>query len=456
MTESILTLNSRSFRKIQNVSMHGSKLLSAKNQSCLRRDCCVVNSKPLLRYRLLLGFLSPWLFFKVAMEACKVRSRRFFLQRFGCSYQQLNNSPVWIHCTSVGEVTAARPLIEQILEQLPGVQVLLTTTTPTGAATAISLGWGNLEHQYLPVDFRRSVAKLINATRPGVLLIMETEIWPNLILQARQEKIPALIVNGRVSKRTLNVPDWLKPVYQQVLPELDAILCKSELDATRYIQLGANPESVRTIGNIKFATEDHIATVCDIKRSFWLAASTHEDEELQICSALKSSQLLNQSLLVIAPRHPHRSPEIQKAIAQCGLNIAVRSKSEIPDENTQVYIADTLGEMNNWLSAAQLVFMGGSLVEVGGHNLLQPAAAGVPIISGKHLDNVSDEAGLLMEAGAMQKVESATDLIACVENLLGDTEGLKLMGQAGKEMVAQKSGVLEDYMEYILPLISLK
>ena len=118
--------------------------------------------------------------------------------------------------------------------------------------------------------------------------------------------------------------------------------------------------------------------------------------------------------------------------------------------------ADTLGEMNSWLSAAQLVFMGGSLVAVGGHNLLQPAAAGVPIISGKHLDNVSDEAGLLMEARAMQKVGSATELITCVENLLGDTARLKKMGQAGKNIVAQKSGVLEDYMECILPFISLK
>ena len=415
-----------------------------------------MNSKPLLRYRLLLGFLSPWLFFKVTVEACKVRSRRFFLQRFGCSYQQLDNSPVWIHCASVGEVIAARPLIEKIIKQLPGVPVLLTTTTPTGAATAISQGWENLQHQYLPVDYRRSVTKLINTTRPGALLIMETEIWPNLILQARQQKIPTLIVNGRVSKRTLNAPDWLKPVYQQVLPELDAILCKSELDAARYIQLGASPENVHTIGNIKFATVDHVTTACDIKRSFWLAASTHEDEELQICSALKSSQLLKQSLLVIAPRHPQRSPDIQKAISQCGLNFAVRSKSEMPDENTQVYIADTLGEMNSWLSAAQLVFMGGSLVAVGGHNLLQPAAAGVPIISGKHLDNVSDEAGLLMEARAMQKVGSATELITCVENLLGDTVRLKKMGQAGKNIVAQKSGVLEDYMECILPFISLK
>ena len=363
---------------------------------------------------------------------------------------------MWIHCASVGEVIAARPLIEKIIKQLPGVPVLLTTTTPTGAATAISQGWENLQHQYLPVDYRRSVTKLINTTRPGALLIMETEIWPNLILQARQQKIPTLIVNGRVSKRTLNAPDWLKPVYQQVLPELDAILCKSELDAARYIQLGASSENVHTIGNIKFATVDHVTTACDIKRSFWLAASTHEDEELQICSALKSSQLLKQSLLVIAPRHPQRSPDIQKAISQCGLNFAVRSKSEMPDENTQVYIADTLGEMNSWLSAAQLVFMGGSLVAVGGHNLLQPAAAGVPIISGKHLDNVSDEAGLLMEARAMQKVGSATELITCVENLLGDTARLKKMGQAGKNIVAQKSGVLEDYMECILPFISLK
>lgn len=421
-----------------------------------RRAYKVTGYKPLLRYRLLLGVLSPWLFFKVAAEACKVRSLEFFLQRFGWSYRQLSGSPVWIHCASVGEVTAVRPLVNQLRKLHPGVPLLLTTTTPTGAVTATGQGWKNFQHQYLPVDYCRSVKKLFAASRPRALLIMETEIWPNLILQAKKEKIPVLVINGRVSKRTLNAPGWLKPVYQQVLPELDAILCKSDIDAAGFNQLGADPKTVCSIGNIKFATVDHIATVCDINRPFWLAVSTHADEERQLCMALKNSHLLQQLLLVIAPRHPNRLPDIQKDIAQSGLNFAVRSKSEMPDDNTQVYIADTLGEMNSWLSGAPLVFMGGSLVPVGGHNLLQPAAAGVAIVSGVHLDNVSDEADLLIAAGAMQTASTATELIACVEGILADAGKMKQMGQAGKEIVGQKSGVLEDYMKIILPLIALK
>lgn len=392
------------------------------------------------------------------MEAFKLRDLRFFRQRMGFSYRlqsqsKVSERPVWIHCASVGEVAAVRPLVDRIQKQLADAPLLMTTTTATGAETVLGQGWQNVQHHYLPVDFYRSVKCFFDVNHPRVLLIMETEIWPNLILYARSRKIPVLIINGRISERTLNTPAWLKPVYRQVLPQLEGILCKSDANVQRFTELGADPKTVKMVGNIKFATPEHRSVLCDIKRSFWLAASTHEDEERKLCEALRGTPLLEQSLLVIAPRHPQRSIVIQKVVAECGLRFAVRSKSQLPDDDTQVYIADTLGEMNSWLSAAQLVFMGGSLIPLGGHNLLQPASAGVPIICGQYLDNVSEEAGLLMEADAMLQVYSAKELIECVESLLADVSRLHRMGRAGKEVVTHKAGVIDDYMNYILPYV---
>lgn len=415
-----------------------------------------MNTKPLLRYRLLIAVLSPWLLLKTAVDAIKARDLRFILQRFGYDYRVSASakSQVWIHCASVGEVTAVRPLIDKIQKQLPGVKLLLTTTTTTSATTVDNQGWCNLQHQYLPLDFFGPVKRFFKNNQPRVLIIMETEIWPNLILYARQQQVPVVIINGRISHRTLNTPAWLKPVYHQVLPAIDAILCKSADDVSSYIELGAVSMGVKSVGNIKFAIDQHLPVTCELDRPFWLAASTHDDEERQIGNALLASQLPEQVLLVIAPRHPHRSASIQIALSDCGLRFAVRSKSELPDADTQIYIADTLGEMDRWLSAAQLVFMGGSLVPVGGHNLLEPASAGVAIVSGEYLDNVTEEASLLVAAGAMRRVATAAELIALVETLLRDKVRLASMGQAGRDVVAGKSEVVDEYFEYIVPFIT--
>ncbi len=410
--------------------------------------------KPQLRYRLLLFVLSPWLLFKVTKEAFAVRSGRFLLQRFGISFNKIEGRPVWIHCASVGEVNAARPLVNSIRQRLPEVPIVISTTTPTGASTVSRQAWGNVEHVYLPVDFYRPVCMALGSINPRALIIMETEIWPNLILGARKQKIPVLIANGRLSDRTLKAPDWLKLVYRQVLPQVSAILCKTDKDANGFKQLGANSDTVQTIGNIKFALPAYQPVACEVERQFWLAASTHEDEELQIFRALRDNPIADAALLIIAPRHPQRSEKIQQQILQCGIRYAVRSKSQLPDENTQVYLADTLGEMNQWLSAAKLVFVGGSLVPVGGHNLLEPAAAGVAVLSGKHVDNVLDEAELLTQSGAMQQVQSVEELIETAGKILSDSDLRKKMEKAGMQTVLKNADVLDHYMEQILPFIA--
>ncbi len=407
----------------------------------------------MFRYRVLLNVLSPCLVLLVLFQAVKSRSRRFALQRLGFSYSTISVQPVWIHCASVGEATAAHPLIKKMLERYPGLQLVVSTTTPTGAATVARWNIANVRHLYLPLDFKYAVKRAVVKTRPLVLVVMETEIWPTLINTCAAGAIPVVVVNGRIGDKTMNSPAWMRGVYRQALGRVNKILAKSETDKERYIELGG--VNVKVTGNIKFAAASNNSEkpACEIKRPFWLLASTHDDEEEQICSLLDKYPVYRKKLLVIAPRHPDRSNNLQQMLKRTGLNYAVRSKSQPVNENTQVYLADQLGEMMMWFCHAEVVFMGGSLIPVGGHNLLEPAAAGVPIVCGPHLHNFSEEADLLLCAGAMLRCETADAVLQQINAMLEDHVRLKTMGQAGCEAVTCNSDVADRYLDELLPFI---
>jgi len=408
---------------------------------------------PPLRYRVLLCALSPFIVFLVLLQALKSRSKRFALQRLGFAYRTSSVQTVWIHCASVGEATAALPLVEKILEKLPAQQLLVSTTTPTGAATVARWNLANVRHQYLPVDFKFAVKKVVAAARPSVLIVMETEIWPTLINTSAAAGIPVVVVNGRIGEKTVNSPSWMRMVYLQALGKVDKILAKSETDKDRFQILGG--KNIEVIGNIKFAavSNDNEYTECEITRPFWLLASTHDDEEEQICSLLGNYPACGKKLLVIAPRHPDRSNSLQQMLKRTGHAYAVRSKAQPIDENTQVYLADQLGEMLMWFSHAEIAFMGGSLVPVGGHNVLEPAAAGVPIVCGPHLHNFSEEAELLLSAGSLLKCKTADEVLHQVDALLTDVDRCKSMGRAGRDVLVGKSDVADRYLDELLPFI---
>jgi len=206
---------------------------------------------PPLRYRVLLCALSPCIVILVLLQALKSRNKRFALQRLGFTYPVSSGQPVWIHCASVGEAIAALPLIKKLLEKQSVPQVMVSTTTPTGAATVARWKLKNVQHQYLPVDFKYAVNKAIAATRPTVLIVMETEIWPTLINTCTSSGVPVVIVNGRIGDKTANSPSWMRMVYRQTLGKVDKILAKSELDRDRFQKLGG--KKVKVAGNIKFA-----------------------------------------------------------------------------------------------------------------------------------------------------------------------------------------------------------
>jgi len=410
------------------------------------------------RYRALIGVLSPCIVILVLLQALKSRSFRFAHQRLGFGYTKNSAQPVWVHCASVGEATAALPLIKKLLQKQPQQLLVVSTTTPTGAATVSSWDLANVRHQYLPVDFKFSVKRAVAATRPVALIVMETEIWPTLINTCTTHGVPVVVVNGRVGEKTLNSPAWMRRVYFQALGKVEKILAKSEIDKERFLKLGGT--NVKVIGNIKFAAVksnnkdiENEKPECEIKRPFWLLASTHEDEEEQICRRLDSYPVCDKKLLVIAPRHPDRSNSLQQMLKRTGLVYAVRSKAQTVDERTQVYLADQLGEMMMWYSHAQIAFMGGSLIPVGGHNLLEPAAAGVPIVCGPHLQNFHEEAELLRSADALLQCDTADEVLSQVSELLGDADQRQRIGRAGREAIAVNSNVADRYFDELEPYI---
>lgn len=312
-------------------------------------------------YRLLIHLFLPFIFIYTAKIAFRYRSLRYFLQRLGFLYPAVNKNRVWIHCASVGEVNTAMPLIKLLLENHPDQEILITTVTPTGAEIVARNKLAGLVHCYLPVDLYFCVNRFMKKIKPGLALILETELWPELYYQCNRQNAAITIINARLSKRTLQANNWMKNQYQSALSLVDRVLARSEDDKKGFIQLGCTVEKIEVLGNLKFAHESNLAPV-EIDnftlRPFVLLASSHNDEEMQFARMWQSIDSRNR-LLVIAPRHPERGPGIANELQGLGLNIALRSRQDVITDDTEVYVADTLGELTGFMAMAELVFMGG-------------------------------------------------------------------------------------------------
>ena len=262
-------------------------------------------SRELLAYRCLLALLSPLIMSYSLVRAARDGGRDYLAQRLGYRLPKLQR-PVWIHCASVGEVNAVAPLLQLIFERYPNTPLLVTTNTPTGREMLRKRMGQRYSHVFMPLDFKRAVKRFIGRFNPRAALFFETELWPNAFDCCANRGIPLVIINGRLSDRTLKAPAWLQRLYQHCLRHTRAILARSETDSKRFISLGARPGQVFTIGNIKFAQGPNSTSESSanpVGRPYWLAASTHHDEELRLARIWKAKSL-RENLLVIAPRHP--------------------------------------------------------------------------------------------------------------------------------------------------------
>ncbi len=398
------------------------------------------------RYRVLMRLLAPVLTGYSVWQGCKARSSRLVRQRLGLSIPQRTDRPVWLHMASVGEVNAARPLITALRRDFPGVPMVVSTFTASGAAAAFRALPADIEHVFLPLDLGVTTARFFARVAPRCALVLETEIWPRLFYQCRRRDIPLVIVNGRLSSKTLARPAWMRAVLGSALANVTAILARSTDDAARFITLGAAADRVSALDNLKFADDGRTATApIALPRPYVLAASTHADEELQLARAWRDAGEGAGYLLVIVPRHPDRAPAIVARLRALGIDVAVRSKQDTATETTDVYLADTFGELAGFIAGAELVFVGGSLIRRGGQNLIEVARHGKVALFGPHMENFYDESRLLLEHSAAVQVETASQLLDKVTELLADPEERLAIGRRAAATIAERADIARRY-----------
>ena len=327
-------------------------------------------------------------------------------------------------------------------------EIVITTTTRS-SKNILDKSNENFKHYYLPFDFLFSMKRFIKIINPKICIIIETEIWPNMISICSKKKIPVVIVNARLSKKTLNSNKIIKKIYADTLNLVESIYCKSEREKENYLLLGARKNKLSVLGNIKLCeSPDQISTERLIERKYVLAASTHPGEERQIITEwLKIND--KRTLLVIVPRHPERLGDILSDIPLSLVRIAIRSKEDKIRNNTQIYIADTIGELENFMQHCEFVFMGGSLVDHGGQNFLEAASLGKSIIVGPYMYNFIDETEEFLKNNSMIMVKNSKSLKHVFERLLKSKQRRDLFGDNAKNLLQKKTKLLEDYYSAI-------
>lgn len=413
----------------------------------------------LLAYLLVLPFAAFW--FIRAMLNDSYRDK--VGQRFGIGHPALEKS-IWIHAVSVGEVVAAEPLIRALLQRFPDMPVLVTTVTPTGAARVRRVFGDRVTHSYIPFETPTAVNRFFSQTKPVIALILETEIWPNLYHACGVRRIPLVLVSARISPRSVTSYKRLLPLIRETLSHGIVIAAQSRADAERFISLGAAEERTRVTGNIKFEIELENGveergrvfrqeTLGD--RPVWIAASTHDKEEQLVLEAHAELLLKHPTLLLLlVPRHPERFATVAELIRKYGMPFVARTDRQPAAADTQVFLGDTMGEMMMFYAASDIAFVGGSLVPIGGHNLLEPSALGLPVITGPHVYNAQEIADLFIGQSACLMVNDSMQLAAAVSGLLQDSDAAEKLGSAARDIIARNRGSLAQLMDVIAPMIS--
>lgn len=406
-------------------------------------------------YSLLLYTLAPFLLIKLyKAQPGKPSVGKRWPEHFGFPPPLLARRPIWIHAVSVGETIAVTPLIKQLKAAYPDIPLLLTTTTPTGAEQAQKLG-GLVEHRYMPLDFSWAVRRFINIVRPRALYIMETELWPNTLAVAQQSGVPVTVINARLSERSCQRYAKFQPVFDLLAKHIDHVLCQHQDDAKRFSRLGIPAEKIQVTGSIKFditPTADLPASTAALrqqlgeKRPIWIAASTHSGEDEQILQAFTRLQQNHpEAMLVLVPRHPERFNRVFELCQEQGFNVVRRTSNEPVTDETQIYLADTMGEMMLLLGCSDIAFVGGSLIgdKVGGHNLLEPASLSLPTLTGPSYFNFMDITRQLLDAKGAAVVDDSQQLAQQLDTLFNDPEQRTKMGQAAFSVVKRNQGAIE-------------
>ncbi len=363
----------------------------------------------------------------------------------------------WVHAASVGESLSMLPLVARLLERRPGLSILVTTGTVTSARLMAERLPKGAFHQYVPIDRMAWVQRFLDHWRPDLALWAESEFWPNLVGAIGKRRIPMILVNGRVSGRSF--AKWRKyPRFiRQLLSAYTLCLGQTQADAERLSQLGA--VATKHLGNLKLAAPALPADQEELKRLSalfagrprWLAASTHVGEEALVGRAHTALANAHPGLLtLVVPRHPERGSSVAKELRSQGLCVARRGAGQEPKEATDIYLADTLGELGLFFRLADVVFMGKSLTPLGGQNPIEPARLGRPVLHGPHMANFAEIAVRMKEVGASQEVHGESGLVAALDTLLGDPDACDRLSAAAKSFATAEAGVLDAVIDEVL------
>jgi len=383
-------------------------------------------------------------------------------ERFGFYDGDVKQHPIWIHAVSVGEAQAALPMIQKLKERYPQHPILVTTTTPTGSSRIKETLGDEVDHVYVPYDVPCAVGRFIQAMKPTMAIFMETEIWPNIIDACNKADIPVVLANARMSKRSAKGYCKLGNFMRNVMSHIDLVAAQSQSDGARLIGLGVRTEAMHVTGSVKF--DMHLpASIKEqgevlrrdwgVDRSIWIAASTRQGEDEQILDAFAQvCHARREALLVLVPRHPERFDSVATLCEKRGYTVQRRSEHKPCDKNIDVYLGDTMGDLTLMYAAADVAFIGGSLVQTGGQNPIEAAALGLPVIMGASLYNFSEVTRMLRDREALEIINDSEQLASTVLNYFDDSSLRTQRGENAYAVVQRNRGA----MDRLLTLIDTK
>jgi len=405
-------------------------------------------------YSLLFYLLTPFILLRLVWRGIKAPEYlNRWRERFASYDKQYPQHDIWFHAVSVGETEALFPLVKRLQQEHPELKLLITTTTPTGSARVKAVLQETVTHVYLPYDLPGAVSRFVRCFKPRLAVIVETEIWPNLFACCGANQIPLTIINARLSEKSARGYQKIPTLVRPALAQVKHIAAQTEQDAERFIAIGAQKQTVEILGNIKFDLEIAQGTIeqgQQLKatqfagRFVLLIASTHKDEEAPFVDIYRQlKQTIPELLLVVVPRHPERFDPVKKLFEQQQLTIVTRTSQQQCQPETDVYLVDTMGELKMLYAAADVAFVGGSLVPRGGHNILEASAVGVPVLFGPFMNNFKEIAGAALTAGAALQCQNEQDIVQAVLTIYRQPDFKLALVEKGKAFVLRNRGATD-------------
>ena len=417
---------------------------------------------PRFLYSVLFYCLLPAIAMRLLWRGLKAPSYfQRWAERFGfCQRLEPSVPTIWLHAVSVGETLAAVPLVRALQDKYPDHRIFMTCMTPTGSDRVLSIFGDSIEHSYAPYDLPDAVARFLNRVDPKLLIIMETELWPNTIAACKRRGIPVIVANARLSEKSARGYQRISPIVAPMLNNLNTVAAQHTDDAQRFQSLGLPQSGSVVTGNIKFdlhLDQDLRAKASQLlddwrgpdNRPILLAASTHKGEdELILAAFTKIKMELDSLLLVLVPRHPERFNQVAELCQKTGFT-TVRRSHNVSTAGADILLGDSMGELMTFFGACDLAFVGGSLVPTGGHNVIEPAAWGVPVLTGPHLFNFSEASELLMGGGGMLICQDSNELASHCTRLLQDDIIRQKMSVAARQVTEANRGALDRLLRVI-------